>query len=695
MKICPICKKQYDPTVNICPEDNEILEEDLTALVGKTLDGQYLIEKLLGQGGMGAVFRARHTLLGDQVAIKIMPSNISKSADYQRRFLREGKTARQFNHPNVVTVHDLRTTQDGMLYMVLEYVEGYTLSEELKRRRKIFPKEAVEILTPIGEALTMAHSLGIVHRDLKPDNIMIGKAKDGSKVVKLLDLGIAKVKNVDATALTITGQILGTPHYMSPEQWNSDEIDGRADIYSLGIILYELVAGVKPFSGKTIQRLAYEHSVSTPPLLSKVVSGVSEEFSKVVEKAMEKDPDKRPKNCQELFQELKESLKYEVSNNEEIEQCETLITSKAKKTSEFSSNKTQQENQVTLISNTEITQVEKTLNNANTLISEVETTELKGKTNANQIIENFATLNNQINKTLLDKAKNETPNKESLEIRQKTFINNQENIEKQENTKPLFSNDKISEEIKTASSAVAKKNTLIPLSIISVVLIIIITGGIYFWKGQSNPTISSVNSPTPSLSPNPMEQTEILRYWLEFTPFDKKKTDKTLFMADVSNIASNNVFKFHFLPSQSGYLYILGLGENDLLVNFLSNKPAQEATGLKSNKITIGEKITFPSGITPNGEERIVRLREKPGKEIYTVIFSPKQLTSLSFLDKEPGYELSVKELAQWEQFRATAKLAKVNFETGNQELASLAKVLVSNVKPEEPIIFNITFEHN
>ncbi|KAF0248305.1 MAG: serine/threonine protein kinase/WD40 repeat-containing protein, partial [bacterium] len=358
MKICPTCKKQYDSTVNICPEDNEILEENLAALVGKTLDGQYLIEKLLGQGGMGAVFLARHTMLGDQVAIKVMPSGISKSSDYQRRFLREAKTARQFSHANVVAVHDLRTTQDGMFYMVLEYVNGHTLNDELKKRRKFLPKEAVDILNPIGDALTMAHSLGIIHRDLKPDNIMIGKAKDGSMLVKLLDLGIAKVKSVDVTALTVTGQILGTPHYMSPEQWNGDEIDGRADIYSLGIILYELVAGVRPFSGKTIQKLAYEHSVTTAPLLCKIVGSVSEEFSKVVEKALEKEPDKRPNGCQELFAELKNALKYEVYSNEDLLQCETLVTSKPIGTVGFSGNNTTQENQVTLIAKTENTHAE-------------------------------------------------------------------------------------------------------------------------------------------------------------------------------------------------------------------------------------------------------------------------------------------------------------------------------------------------
>ncbi len=677
MKICPVCKKQYDSTVNICPEDNEILEENLAALVGKTLDGQYLIEKLLGQGGMGAVFRARHTMLGDQVAIKVMPSGISKSSDYQRRFLREAKTARQFSHPNVVAVHDLRTTQDGMFYMVLEYVNGHTLNDELKKRRKFSPKEAVDILNPIGDALTMAHSLGIIHRDLKPDNIMIGKTKDGSMLVKLLDLGIAKVKSVDATALTATGQILGTPHYMSPEQWNSDEIDGRADIYSLGIILYELVAGVRPFSGKTIQKLAYEHSVTTPSLLCKIVSSVSEEFSKVVEKAIEKDPDKRPNGCQELFVELKNALKYEVYNDEDLLQCETLVTSKPIETAGFSSNTTQ-ENQVTLIAKTENTHAEskqvaeKTLNNIATLVNRVENTQADSKIYIGQTQE---TSKDKLNVSNLQTNK----------------------IQKTNETKNFFDEDKT-----TSKSEVflTPKNSKPYLVISAVLLVFVLASGVYVWKSQTfiNTNTPLINAATPTLSPsnNSIEQIELLRYWLEFTPPRKKETDKIVPInkADIRIIPSDYYFKFHFLPNQSGYLYILGVGKNDLLMNFLSNTPTSD-TGLKSNKISLGEKITFPSGVASSGEDRVINLGGTPGKETYTIIFSAQPLTSPNFLNSKPGYELTLKEFAEWEQFRASTQLAKVTIESGNQEVSSLAKVVASKVKPEQPIIFNITFEHN
>lgn len=719
MKICPICKKQYGSSVNICPQDNEILEEDLAALVGQTLDNQYLIEKLLGQGGMGAVFRARHTLLGDQVAIKIMPSGISRNADYQRRFLREGKTARQFSHPNVVTVHDLRTTQDGMLYMVLEYVEGHTLNEELKNRRKFSPKEAVDILSPIGEALTMAHSLGIVHRDLKPDNIMIGKGKDGSKVVKLLDLGIAKVNNANATALTITGQILGTPHYMSPEQWNADDIDGRADIYSLGIILYELVAGVKPFSGKTVQKLAYEHAVSTPSLLSNVVSRVSEEFSKVVNKSLEKEPDKRQQNCQELFQELRESLKYEIVPNDELEQCKTLVSSDSGDTLGISQNKTQQENQATLVSKTGISNLEtkatseneKTLANSSTLVGNVETTN-PGKNTFNQMQKADNTL---ISEEPLANEKGQMPNKlfndatssklrvnsqntsnEVTENHLEKFANSEKEIIKKEITKSFFQEDKNNIETNQINNQIdltGKKSVLVPVAIVSLVLAVLLSGAVYFLR--TNDSTVNLPSPTPSVSiSDSQESNEILNYWLEFTPYKKTEGEVPIKSANVKLVSSKNYLKFHFVAKDSGYLYILGLGKNNSLVTFLSNNPTEEDTGLKSNKIIVGEKITFPSGVNAYGGERILDLGGKAGKEDYTVVFSLKPITNLVSLNSKPGYELTPKDVAEFEEFRKNAKVAQVVFEEG-KDVSSIAKILSSSAKEDQATIFNIIFEHN
>src|SRR5918999_5800045 len=226
MKYCTACKSKYDDSVSFCSIDGEVLEAAPASLVDTVLDGQYQMEALLGKGGMGAVYLARHILLGDRVAIKVLPPEVRNNAEWLRRFRREGQAARRFRHPNSVTVYDLRTAADGTIYMVMEYVEGHTLDQEIKTRGRFTAREAFEILTPIMSVLDTAHAMGVVHRDLKPENIMIGKAEGGSEsTVKLLDLGIAKMREIagvessGTTELTMAGQVLGTPYYMSPEQW--------------------------------------------------------------------------------------------------------------------------------------------------------------------------------------------------------------------------------------------------------------------------------------------------------------------------------------------------------------------------------------------------------------------------------------------------------------------------------------------
>src|SRR6266536_4036644 len=149
MKHCTVCKVKYDDSVSFCPVDGEVLEDDPSSLVGSALDGQYQIEALLGKGGMGAVYHARHILLGDRVAIKVLPPEMRSNTEWLRRFQREGQAARRFRHPNAVTVYDLRTSGDGTIYLVMEYVEGNTLDVELKNRGKFTPAEAVAVLDPI------------------------------------------------------------------------------------------------------------------------------------------------------------------------------------------------------------------------------------------------------------------------------------------------------------------------------------------------------------------------------------------------------------------------------------------------------------------------------------------------------------------------------------------------------------------
>src|SRR5688572_739286 len=325
MKYCTVCKAKYDNSVSFCAIDGEVLEADPASIVDTVLDGQYQMEALLGKGGMGAVYRARHILLGDRVAIKVLPPEVRTNAEWLRRFRREGQAARRFRHPNSVTVYDLRTAADGTIYMVMEYVEGHTLDHELKTRGRFTAAEALEILTPIMSVLDTAHSMGVVHRDLKPENIMIGNAtENGAPVVKLLDLGIAKMREIAGdnggnTALTMAGQVLGTPYYMSPEQWGeiprdeNTEIDGRADIYSLGLVFYEMIIGRRCFAGNTLHELRREHVTIRPRPLHEVVADVPRGFSEAIERATAKDRGDRQATAGALAAELRAGLETPVT----------------------------------------------------------------------------------------------------------------------------------------------------------------------------------------------------------------------------------------------------------------------------------------------------------------------------------------------------------------------------------------------
>jgi serine/threonine protein kinase len=309
MKVCHQCGSQYDGEQSFCPLDGEVLQDNHAEMIGRVLDGQYQIEAFIAEGGMGAVYKARHTLLGDKVAIKLLPSEMRRNASWLRRFQREGQAARRFHHPNSVIVHDLRTSSEGEIYLVMELVEGRTLDAEVAARGgRLSLLEALQIIEPVASVLDAAHAQGVVHRDLKPSNIMI----NNRGIVKLLDLGVAKVSDLGAgaTSLTVTGQLLGTPYYMSPEQWGelprdgSEEIDGRTDIYSLGVIVYQLTSGEFPFKATSIVTLRRAHCHEMPRPLEEFDANIPPEWSRAVLRALSKDRSDRQLTAGEFAGEL-------------------------------------------------------------------------------------------------------------------------------------------------------------------------------------------------------------------------------------------------------------------------------------------------------------------------------------------------------------------------------------------------------
>lgn len=313
MKICQKCGVSFDDAMNFCPKDGDALSHGSASLIGRVFDGQYEVEAFIAQGGMGELYRARHALLEDVVAIKLLRPEMRGDPEWFRRFRREGLAARRFRHPNAVAVHDLRTSREGEVYLVMEYVDGHTLDREVAARGgRLTPTDSLKIIEPIANVLDVAHRVNVVHRDLKPTNIMI--AADGT--VKLLDLGIARIYDDSSgeTVLTMPGQLVGTPAYMSPEQWGrvpadgAPGVDGRADVYSLGIVVYEMTTGVRPFRATSLGEMCHAHCDSAPRPLEELVPSIPADWSRAVLRAMSKDRNRRQTTAGEFATELRAAV---------------------------------------------------------------------------------------------------------------------------------------------------------------------------------------------------------------------------------------------------------------------------------------------------------------------------------------------------------------------------------------------------
>ncbi len=246
---CPTCERSFSSLIKTCTDDGTVLIplSSKDTLVGRVLDGRFKIEAPLGAGGMGAVYTAVQTSVGRKVAIKLIHNRLGDNRDATKRFLREARLASKLNHPNSVNVIDFGRTSDGLMYIAMERVAGDELKTVLENG-PLAPKRAIAIAKQVAAALAAAHAEGIVHRDLKPANIMVTKQATTGELIKVLDFGIAKmVGQEDRTQLTQTGAMVGTPLYMSPEAVRGDELDSRADLYALGVVLYEMLAGRPPF----------------------------------------------------------------------------------------------------------------------------------------------------------------------------------------------------------------------------------------------------------------------------------------------------------------------------------------------------------------------------------------------------------------------------------------------------------------
>ena len=262
------------------------------------LGGRYQVESELGRGGMATVFKGTDTVLGRPVAVKVLSPQYAGDANFVTRFRREAQAAARLNHPNLVSVYDTGT-DDGIHFIVMEYVDAKTLADYLAGGGRIMPERAIEIAEAVCDALSMAHAHGIIHRDIKPPNIMITSKGD----VKVTDFGIARVIS-GADTLAQTAAVLGTASYLSPEQAQSQPVDQRSDIYSLGCVLYEMVTGRPPFSGDSPVMVASKHVLEQPTPPSKLNRDVAPGLEAVIMKALAKNPDNRYQDADEMRADL-------------------------------------------------------------------------------------------------------------------------------------------------------------------------------------------------------------------------------------------------------------------------------------------------------------------------------------------------------------------------------------------------------
>jgi serine/threonine-protein kinase len=304
---CIHCKSEIDPKFKACPYCGEAITDFLRRHLEAPIDGKYQILSRLGVGGMGEVYKVLHIHLNSIRVIKLMRANIASDPGAHERFLREARLATKINHPNVATLFDFSTLDDGSFYMVWEYIEGTNLHELIDQRGPLSPRYAAQLAAQALHGLDAIHRAGIVHRDVSPENLMIARDDEGEERVKIIDLGIAKSSGSDDNN-TKTGMFVGKWKYCSPEHLGmlgpGERIDGRADLYSFGIVMYEMLTGVPPFQADTPHAYLMMHASQRPRPLLDVNPGVAmePELEAVIFRALEKDRTRRYATAREFAQ---------------------------------------------------------------------------------------------------------------------------------------------------------------------------------------------------------------------------------------------------------------------------------------------------------------------------------------------------------------------------------------------------------
>jgi eukaryotic-like serine/threonine-protein kinase len=296
---CPVCLSIFRTPYDCCPADGaELITADGDPLIGTEIAGRHIIDELIGEGSMGIIYRAHHVHLPRWFAVKILFGDLVSDQRMRIRFAQEAALASQLSHPNVVSVVDFGRSERGLLYLVMDYIEGETMADFIAREAPLSPLRAIKIARQLAQGLGHAHEAGLVHRDFKPGNVMMERNDDGPPVPRILDFGLAisttEREDNMAGRLTEYGYIVGTPIYMAPEQALDRKVDHRADLFALGVTMYEMLAGKPPFDGRPVE-IAHKNVTQAPPHIAQRSPGVvvPPDLERVVRRLLEKSPDHR------------------------------------------------------------------------------------------------------------------------------------------------------------------------------------------------------------------------------------------------------------------------------------------------------------------------------------------------------------------------------------------------------------------
>src|ERR1041385_2082224 len=313
MRECPTCRSCFSDDILHCPDDGVQTTPSISG--DPILDGRYQLERRLGQGGMGVVFKARHIFLKTPHAIKIiLPDLVGNDPNLVTRFRQEALAAAAIRHQNIIAVTDFGVVRATMPFLVMEFVQGKSLQDILATEGAMSPQRAWEFISAIASGVGAAHRQGIVHRDLKPLNIMVQDDVPIAEGVKILDFGLAKIKSGELLGSFVQAQtsgLMGSPFYMAPEQWSDEEPDARADIYSLGVILYQMLSGEVPFKGSSIPSIMKKHLTMPPPSFQSMGVAVPPAIEAVVRHALEKEVSARIHSVPDFLRELHAALNSE------------------------------------------------------------------------------------------------------------------------------------------------------------------------------------------------------------------------------------------------------------------------------------------------------------------------------------------------------------------------------------------------